>query len=196
MVPMHSFALIVLAVPIVFFLLYYVNSIISDKPMDPSSNALLREINKRCSILMEHIQSNGLARSDPVFRALFQRFRSGKIVGMPPGGDAAYTLDKGKEIRLCVPDNPELETATFVMLHELAHVATPERGHPPIFWKNFSKILEQAESAGIYRFQDFSTVSPGSYCGKRITYQPLRNGGQRPQANWNQGRYALSERFS
>lgn len=191
---MLMFVVFLVTVPLIIFLFYYLKG--SEETMDPSSNALLREINARCQILMGHLQRNGLARSDPVFRALFERFRSGKIIGMPPGGDAAYTLDKGKEIRLCVPENPEVETATFVMLHELAHVATPDRGHPPIFWKNFAKILEQAELAGVYRFQDFSSRSPGSYCGKRITYQPLRNGGQRPKTNWNQGRYALPEGFS
>lgn len=101
-----------------------------------------------------------------------------------PKGDTSYTLDKGAVIALClrerdptesgdpgVQDIHDVETLTFVALHELAHIAIEEVDHPPRFWSAFRFILEEAEKNNIYfspRFGD----KPRLYCGMQVDYNP------------------------
>ena len=66
----------------------------------------------------------------------------------------------------------DLNTLTFVALHELSHVATESIGHTPEFWKNFKFILEQAKTIGVYKPIDYKK-NPATYCGMEITDNPL-----------------------
>jgi len=63
---------------------------------------------------------------------------------------------------------------TFVAIHEMAHIGTPEVGHTPIFWNNFGWLLKEAEAMKIYEFTNFA-AHPVEYCGIRITDQPTYN---------------------
>ena len=49
----------------------------------------------------------------------------------------------------------DINTLTFVALHELAHVATVEVGHTENFWRNFKFLLHEAEEIGIYNVVDY-----------------------------------------
>ena len=99
-----------------------------------------------------------------------------------PGGDTSYTLDKGAVLALCLReknsarpgfhDIHDLETLTFVTLHELSHIATEDIDHPPRFWRTFRFILEEAVQAGILRGADYGRY-PTVYCGIGIDYNPL-----------------------
>lgn len=89
--------------------------------------------------------------------------------------DVAYSLEKGS-ISVCVrgPDG-ELEsenTAMFVLLHELAHIATDTYGHKPEFWANMRFLLELAEVTGSYTYEDFDSQA-ATYCGKALHDSPL-----------------------
>jgi hypothetical protein len=100
-----------------------------------------------------------------------------------PSGDTAYSLDKGALVAVClrerhnrtgvphVDDLHDLNTLTFVTFHEMAHIAIDEIDHPKKFWMTFRFLLEEAESAGIYRSPDFSR-SPVEYCGVKVDYNP------------------------
>lgn len=97
-----------------------------------------------------------------------------------PDRDTSYTLDKGAEIALClrhasppskVEEIHDLNTLTFVALHELAHLGIEETGHPLVFMKTFRFLLESAEEAGIYKSPDYYN-HPKEYCGIVITYNP------------------------
>lgn len=51
---------------------------------------------------------------------------------------------------------------TYVLLHELAHVLTPEIGHGDAFRETFEKLLTRAKQAKLY---NPSAVKPRNYCG-------------------------------
>jgi hypothetical protein len=85
----------------------------------------------------------------------------------------AYSMNKN-DVHVCVrcddaPDGQleDMNTSTYVLLHELAHVATDEYGHTPEFWRTMRWFLEVAEDAGMYEFQDFATT-PVRFCGKAL----------------------------
>jgi predicted metal-dependent hydrolase len=51
---------------------------------------------------------------------------------------------------------------TYVLLHELAHVLTPEIGHGTTFRTTFEQLLTRAKQANLY---DPKAIKPSNYCG-------------------------------
>ena len=93
--------------------------------------------------------------------------------------DTSYTINKGEAMRLCLRSKSDptrlvpLDVLTFVMLHELSHIATYKHwGHIDQFWITFKFILHEAVEAGIYRPVNYE-FAPVTYCGLNIAYSPL-----------------------
>jgi predicted metal-dependent hydrolase len=66
--------------------------------------------------------------------------------------DASYTINKSK-IYLCTEFGGKRyddNMLTYVILHELAHVETPEIGHGPAFMKAFNGLLAIAAANGLW----------------------------------------------
>lgn len=102
-----------------------------------------------------------------------------------PTGDTAYSLDKGAIVAICLRERGsaeneihELDTLTFVTLHEMTHIAIDELDHPKVFWETFRFLLEEAEAAGIYSSPDYSRAAT-RYCGMDINYNPRWDSGTR-----------------
>jgi hypothetical protein len=98
----------------------------------------------------------------------------------PDSQHVSYSVNKGDSIHLCLRQREnkkehlvEENVMVFVALHEMAHCITPPSvaSHGPEFWNNFGWLLREAESLGIYKYQDFR-AHPVSYCGEKITDQP------------------------
>ena len=95
----------------------------------------------------------------------------------PDASYTSYSVNKGEKVYMCLRQRNEREelvdenVITFVALHEMSHIGTPEIGHTPMFWNNFGWILERAEEIQIYQFTDFA-AHPVEYCGIHITDQP------------------------
>lgn len=87
----------------------------------------------------------------------------------------AYSVSKS-DVRVCVRDRAgrlaDENSAMFVVLHELAHVATDEVGHTEQFWKNFRFLLELAEHVGVYNYQDHDKAS-ASVCDRTLGSNPM-----------------------
>lgn len=114
------------------------------------------------------------APGDPRLLNIARRW-NGTLMETPVDAHVAYSVSKDA-VALCVraadgslePEN----TSMFVLLHELAHVATDAYGHPPEFWANMRFLLELAEATGSYAYQDFDAAA-GSYCGRALQSSPL-----------------------
>jgi hypothetical protein len=97
---------------------------------------------------------------------------------LPTSEYTAYSENKGEKLAFCLntkkgDDNNliDLNTLTYVGLHELAHIMSKSIGHTPEFWKNFRFLLVQAKSIGVYEPIDYKK-SPKKYCGMTITDNP------------------------
>lgn len=96
---------------------------------------------------------------------------------LPTSKLTAYSENKGEKIAFCLNETKtgnkliDMETLTFVAIHELSHVMSNDVGHGDEFWVNFKFLLENAERAGVYKNIDYKE-SPKSYCGMTITDNP------------------------
>ncbi len=91
----------------------------------------------------------------------------------------SYSINKGQKIVFCIRERDQqdqlvdLNTITFVALHELAHVMTIEIGHNDNFWNNFKFLLQFAIDNNYYTYQPFH-LEPVKYCGTTISDTPLK----------------------
>ena len=73
---------------------------------------------------------------------------------------------KTKDTRLI-----DLDTLTFVAIHELAHIMTVSIGHKAEFWGNMKFLLQNAKEAKIHEPKDYKK-DPEEYCGMTISDNP------------------------
>lgn len=116
--------------------------------------------------------------SDPRTIRLAEGFNPQKISETLPTSElTAYSENKGEKLAFCLnktkyEDNLiDLNTLTFVALHELSHIMTESVGHKQDFWQNFKFLLENAKDAGIYNPVDYKK-NPREYCGLKINDNP------------------------
>jgi hypothetical protein len=101
---------------------------------------------------------------------------------LPTSEYTAYSENKGEKVAFCLNKKKDgsddtlidLNTLTFVAIHELSHVMTEQEGHTLVFWQNFKFLLENAVDAGLYDPVDYKK-KPKEYCSMMITDSPLYN---------------------
>ena len=109
---------------------------------------------------------------------MVQKFNPTKISETLPTSEyTAYSENKGEKLAFCLNTQKnggkliDINTLTFVAIHELAHIMTLSEGHKQEFWQNFKFLLEQAKAANIYDPINYKK-NPESYCGMDITDNP------------------------
>lgn len=138
---------------------------------------LLASVTVKCKKLVEHLKTKYRDSDDRVVR-LVAGFNPNKVYEILPSSEhTAYSENKGEKLAFCLntsktnEERIDLNTLTFVALHELSHIATVSIGHNEEFWSNFKFILHEAEEIGIYNVVDYSK-NPQNYCGTTIKSNP------------------------
>jgi len=115
---------------------------------------------------------------DPRSKRLIEGFNPKKISETLPTSElTAYSENKGEKLAFCLNQSKngskliDINTLTFVALHELSHIATESIGHKQDFWENFKWILQNAKEGGIYSPIDYKKY-PQEYCGMTINDNP------------------------
>ena len=115
---------------------------------------------------------------DPRSKRLVEGFNPKKISETLPTSElTAYSENKGEKIAFCLNTTKEgnrlidINTLTFVALHELSHIMTESIGHKQEFWQNFKFLLQNAKEAGVYDPVDYKK-KPKEYCGMKINDNP------------------------
>jgi hypothetical protein len=116
--------------------------------------------------------------NDPRTKRLVDGFNPQKISETLPTSElTAFSENKGEKIAFCLNTTKEgnklidINTLTFVALHELSHISTESVGHKQEFWQNFKWILQNAKNGGIYSPIDYKKY-PQEYCGITINDNP------------------------
>lgn len=138
---------------------------------------LLANVTKKCKELVEYVGKKHPDNEN--VQRLVQKFNPQVISEtLPTSEHTAYSENKGEKIAFCLNKKKndetqliDLNTLTFVAIHELSHIMTKSEGHLQEFWKNFKFLLVNAKEAGIYNPIDYKK-SPEPYCGMDITDNP------------------------
>lgn len=135
---------------------------------------LIATIRKKLILLVNHLIKAYPA--DERTERVADNFNPDKLKeGIDNPDYTSYSINKGEQIVLCLRNKDKLmdiNTMMFVVLHELAHVASVSVGHTNEFWNNFRWLLEESINIGIYQKQEFEK-KPVEYCGMKITDSPL-----------------------
>lgn len=112
--------------------------------------------------------------ASPVVARILRRW-NGTIAEVPNEDEVAFSLDK-RTISVCLRSKEtgqleSLNASMFVLLHELAHIATPHVGHTPEFWRNMKTLLEMAHRLGYYKDDDHRPDS--TFCGHPLGMSPM-----------------------
>ena len=137
---------------------------------------LLAEVTQKMKDMVAYMKETH--PEDPRTIRLVKGFNPQKISETLPTSElTAYSENKGEKLAFCLNTTKEgnklidLNTLTFVALHELSHIMTESVGHNQDFWQNFKFLLENAKSAGIYDPVDYKK-KPKEYCGMKINDNP------------------------
>jgi len=132
----------------------------------------LSEINKKILLLISSVDPSKDGSKD-----LIENYNPRALSETLPGSKyTSYSVNKGEKISICIRkeiDDSFIDdnTILFVVIHELAHVMTPEVGHTPLFWSNMKYLLEIGEKVNIYTPVNYRKT-PEQYCGMEINTTP------------------------
>ena len=137
---------------------------------------LLADVTAKCKSLVQYMKEKH--PDDPRVKRLVEGFNPQRISETLPTSElTAYSENKGEKIAFCLNTTKngdkliDINTLTFVALHELSHILTESVGHKQDFWNNFKFVLENAKAAGIYDPVDYKK-NPKEYCGMTINDNP------------------------
>jgi len=137
---------------------------------------LLASVTGKCKNMVEYMKKTH--PDDERTKRLAEGFNPKKINETLPTSElTAYSENKGEKLAFCLNTTKngdkliDIETLTFVALHELSHIMTKTVGHKQEFWQNFKFLLQNAKAAGIYDPVDYKK-KPKNYCGMKINDNP------------------------
>ncbi len=145
------------------------------KRIKEAADILATVVNK-CDKLINYLHEKYPNNKDVI--RLKNKFNKNNIVETLPTSElTAYSENKGQKIAFCLNKKKtgtkliDINTLTFVALHELSHIMTTSIGHTDEFWNNFKFLIENAKEINIYTPVDYKK-NPENYCGLEITDNP------------------------
>lgn len=137
---------------------------------------LLAEVTDRMKNMVQYMKKTHPDDSRSI--RLVEGFNPKKVSETLPTSElTAYSENKGEKLAFCLNTTKDgnklidIDTLTFVALHELSHIMTESIGHKQEFWQNFKWLLQNAKEAGIYNPVDYKK-NPKEYCGMKINDNP------------------------
>jgi hypothetical protein len=121
--------------------------------------AMLSELKYKYWILLEILRRTG----DPLWHPVCKpSIITGMIDWNKDNGPIGSNVNKGYEIYICL-DGGDVNSAMYVLIHELAHMSVPEYDHTDKFWKHFDKLKKIAIDSGVY-----TPTGTRTYCGDTV----------------------------
>ena len=122
-----------------------------------SEPKMLTDLKDRYFRILDILRANGDPLWKPVLKPAIITGLNGKKDGV-----IGSNVNKGYEIYICL-DGDDVNSAFYVLMHELAHMTVPEYDHSIKFWENFEKLKKICIDSGLY-------VKGGErkYCGDSI----------------------------
>jgi len=183
--------LLLILIIIIFSLLCLNKNKFTDDTVEESYNGVIYRVRKgdaaiqintakkldylrsQLQILIDYCYKNNLPTEDDASR-MYSRFKRTQISETSSSeSSAAYVVNKGEELRVCINNEKENDTM-FVLLHELAHIMSKSYGHNDEFKKNMNFLVKEAVKLNLYKPTDY-TKNPINYCGVNISSTPCHS---------------------
>jgi hypothetical protein len=118
---------------------------------------MLTDLKKRYARTLQILRDTG----DPVWHPVLKPSIITGIYGKKDGVIGS-NVNKGYEIYICL-DGDDVNSAMYVLLHELAHMSVPEYDHTTSYWDKFANLKKIAIDNGIY-----TKKGTRQYCGDTV----------------------------
>ena len=118
---------------------------------------MLTELKKRYARTLQILRDTG----DPIWHPVLKPSIITGIYGKKDGVIGS-NVNKGYEIYICL-DGDDVNSAMYVLLHELAHMSVPEYDHTMSYWDKFANLKKIAIDNGIY-----TKKGTRQYCGDTV----------------------------
>jgi WLM domain len=138
---------------LLFFVILVVIVSINKEPQ------MLSELKYKYWTLLEILRLTGDPLWDPVRKP---SIITGMMNWNKEKGPIGSNVNKGYEIYICL-DGGDVNSAMYVLLHELAHMSVPEFDHTKNFWNHFDKLKKIAIESGVYK-----SSGTRMYCGDTV----------------------------
>ena len=122
-----------------------------------SEPKMLTELKERYFKTVDLLLDSGDPLWKPVLKPAIITGLNGKKDGV-----IGSNVNKGYEIYICL-DGDDVNSAFYVLIHELAHMTVPEYDHSIKFWENFEKLKKICIDNGLYTKSGTRT-----YCGDSV----------------------------
>ena len=122
-----------------------------------SEPEMLVELKARYFKTLDILRESGDPMWKPVLKPAIITGLNGKKDGV-----IGSNVNKGYEIYICL-DGDDVNSAFYVLIHELAHMTVPEYDHSIKFWDNFEKLKKICIDNGLY-----TKAGERKYCGDSI----------------------------
>ena len=118
---------------------------------------MLTELKKRYWAMLEMLRET----KDPMWLPVL---KPSIITGLKGKKDGVIgsNVNKGYEIYICL-EGDDVNSAMYVLIHEVAHMSVPEYDHTDAFWENFKKLKQICIDKGLYEAK-----GERQYCGEVI----------------------------
>jgi len=142
---------------------------------------ILSVIDIKITILKKYLKNN--ITKYPDYKVYIEQLcsRANNLVlyeNKPGSKYTSYTINKGEEMFICLRSKNgklhDINLITYVVLHELAHVACPELDHTELFKHIFKFFIETAVQIDIYKNVNYK-IDPVDYCGMIINENLVKN---------------------
>lgn len=118
-------------------------------------------LNKKATILINH-----LSKKYPELEMTKKLVNKYNYSDLIEHGSETFTINKGERIHMCLKS--DINTLTYVLVHELAHIGSVTVGHgEQEFWRKFKFLLKIAVELNLYRPVNY-LIYPVKYCGSTI----------------------------
>jgi hypothetical protein len=145
---------------IVVFVVFMVIYIMHREP------PMLSEIKQKYWAVLDMLRQT----DDPMWKGVLRpSIITGMVGWSKDKGPIGSNVNKGYEIYICL-DGDDVNSAMYVLIHELAHMSVPEYDHTTQFWNNFKKLKELCVQNGFY-----TPMGQVTYCGDVV-----QDGGSKP----------------
>jgi len=118
---------------------------------------MLSQIKARYWAILDVLRESGDQRWSPILKPAIITGIKGKKDGV-----IGSNVNKGYEIYICL-DGDDVNSAVYVLIHELAHMSVAEYDHSSKYWDNFKDLKKLCVDKGLY-----TPAGDRKYCGDLI----------------------------